>query len=144
MRTLTQWLDAYGQSHQHPINQRIHTIAVPGIFFSVVALIWSIPPITLSGMTLNWVWLAALPVWIFYFRLSLSVFLLMLGYTLSCIALAWSLALLQLPVFTIALALFVCLWLLQFIGHKIEGKKPSFFEDLQFLLIGPIWVFRKR
>lgn len=33
MRTLTQWLDAYGQSHQHPINQRIHTIAVPGIFF---------------------------------------------------------------------------------------------------------------
>ena len=110
----------------------------------MVALIWSIPPITLSGMTLNWVWLAALPVWVFYFRLSLSVFLLMLGYTLSCIALAWSLALLQLPVFTLALALFVCLWLLQFIGHKIEGKKPSFFEDLQFLLIGPIWVFRKR
>ena len=31
-------------------------------------------------------------------------------------------------------------WIGQFIGHKIEGAKPSFFEDLQFLLIGPAWV----
>ena len=31
-------------------------------------------------------------------------------------------------------------WIGQFIGHKIEGEKPSFFEDLQFLLIGPAWL----
>ena len=34
---------------------------------------------------------------------------------------------------------FFVAWLFQFIGHRIEGKKPSFFKDLQFLLIGPIW-----
>ena len=37
-------------------------------------------------------------------------------------------------------ALFVVGWIIQFVGHKIEGQKPSFFEDLQFLLIGPLWL----
>lgn len=40
----------------------------------------------------------------------------------------------------IYLAVFVITWIFQFIGHKIEGKKPSFLKDLQFLLIGPIWL----
>src|SRR5450830_683990 len=41
---------------------------------------------------------------------------------------------------TAALAVLVAAWIGQFIGHKIEGKKPSFFEDLRFLLIGPLFV----
>lgn len=143
MRSLEQWLDAYGESHQHPLNQKIHTIAVPGIFFSIVALIWSIPEISLPVLSLNWVWLAALPVWWFYYRLSLSVFMMMLGYTMASIALAWSVELLGLPLLQIAISLFVVLWVLQFVGHKIEGKKPSFFQDVQFLLIGPVWVFMR-
>ncbi|ARP08089.1 hypothetical protein K04M3_13820 [Vibrio alginolyticus] len=69
--------------------------------------------------------------------------MMMIGYTLACIGLIWSLEVLMLPVLHISMLLFGVLWILQFIGHKIEGKKPSFFEDLQFLLIGPIWVFRK-
>jgi uncharacterized membrane protein YGL010W len=40
----------------------------------------------------------------------------------------------------VCLALFIVAWIFQFIGHKIEGKKPSFFKDLQFLLIGPAWL----
>ena len=39
-----------------------------------------------------------------------------------------------------SLIIFVIAWIGQFIGHKIEGKKPSFFEDIQFLLIGPAWL----
>ncbi|KOO15266.1 hypothetical protein AKJ18_09700 [Vibrio xuii] len=144
MKDLTQWLCEYGESHQNPINQKIHKVAVPGIFLSVVGLIWSIPSIELFGLSLNWVWVAAFPVMVFYFRLSLSVFLMMLGFTLACIALVWSIELMQISIFFFSLTLFAILWLLQFIGHKIEGKKPSFFEDLQFLLIGPIWVFRKQ
>ena len=42
--------------------------------------------------------------------------------------------------FTISLVLFVVAWIGQFIGHKLEGAKPSFFKDLQFLLIGPAWL----
>jgi len=144
MKDLTQWLSEYGESHQNPINQKIHKVAVPGIFLSVVGLIWSIPSIELFGLSLNWVWVAAFPVMVFYLRLSLSVFLMMLGFTLACIALVWSIELMQVSIFLFSLTLFAILWLFQFIGHKIEGKKPSFFEDLQFLLIGPIWVFRKQ
>ncbi|WP_159737364.1 Mpo1 family 2-hydroxy fatty acid dioxygenase [Vibrio atypicus] len=144
MRDLTQWLSDYGDSHQNPINQKIHKVAVPGIFISVVGLIWSIPSVSFYGYTLNWVWVAAIPVWAFYFKLSLSVFLMMLGFTLASISLVWSLEIMQLPVLLISLSMFASLWLLQFIGHKIEGKKPSFFDDLAFLLIGPIWVFRQR
>lgn len=144
MRDLTQWLSDYGDSHQNPINQKIHKVAVPGIFISVVGLIWSIPSVSFYGYTLNWVWIAVIPVWAFYFKLSLSVFLMMLGFTLASISLVWSLEIMQLPVLLISLSTFASLWLLQFIGHKIEGKKPSFFDDLAFLLIGPIWVFRQR
>lgn len=144
MRALSDWLKAYGESHKNPINRKIHAIAVPGIYLSVVGLIWSIPQLTISGLNLNWIWLAVIPVWIFYFRLSLSVFMMMLGYTLACIGLVWSLEVLQLPVLYISAIVFGVLWMLQFIGHKIEGTKPSFYEDLQFLLIGPIWVFRKQ
>ncbi|WP_038177538.1 MULTISPECIES: DUF962 domain-containing protein [Vibrio] len=144
MKDLAQWLAEYGESHQNPLNQTIHKIAVPGIFLSVVGLIWSIPELQLYGFTLNWVWVTAIPVMVFYYRLSLSVFLMMLGFTLACISLIWSLELLQVSVLLVCLLLFSVLWLLQFIGHKIEGRKPSFFADVQFLLIGPIWVFRKR
>ncbi|EGR9007799.1 TPA: DUF962 domain-containing protein [Vibrio vulnificus] len=143
MRSLEQWLDAYGESHQNSTNQKIHTFAVPGIFFSIVALIWSLPSLPLPVLSLNWVWVAALPVWWFYYRLSLSVFLMMLGYTLASIALAWSVELLGLPLAEMAVGLFIVLWIFQFVGHKIEGKKPSFFEDLKFLLIGPVWVFMR-
>ncbi len=94
MRALSEWLEAYGESHQNPINQKIHKVAVPGIFLSVVGLIWSIPQIPLFGFNLNWVWLAALPAWIFYFRLSLSVFMMMIGYTVACIGLIWSMEIL--------------------------------------------------
>ena len=41
----------------------------------------------------------------------------------------------------ICLPVFVFSWIGQFIGHKIEGKKPSFLEDLLFLLVGPAWIF---
>ncbi len=47
------------------------------------------------------------------------------------------------PLFYFNLGLFVLAWIGQFYGHKVEGKKPSFFKDIQFLLIGPAWVFKK-
>jgi len=43
----------------------------------------------------------------------------------------------------LAIAVFVVAWIGQFIGHKVEGHRPSFFTDLVFLLIGPLWTLRK-
>ncbi|WP_070971855.1 DUF962 domain-containing protein [Vibrio sonorensis] len=144
MKTLSQWLSAYGESHQNPTNKKIHRVAVPGIFVAAVGLIWSIPQLSLLGLHINWVWIISVPVLVFYFKLSVMVFLMMLGFTLASISLVWSLSLLQLPVFLISLSTFAVLWWLQFIGHKIEGRHPSLLEDLAFLLIGPIWVFREK
>ncbi|HKI80993.1 MAG TPA: Mpo1-like protein, partial [Pseudodesulfovibrio sp.] len=36
--------------------------------------------------------------------------------------------------------IFVAAWVGQFIGHYFEGKRPAFLKDLQFLLIGPLWL----
>ncbi|NOH73170.1 DUF962 domain-containing protein [Vibrio pectenicida] len=144
MRDLTQWLNDYGASHQDPVNQKLHKVSVPGIFLSVVGLLWTIPSVSIFGFTLYWVYLAIIPVMIFYFRLSLSVFLMMLGFTLACISLIWSLDILQLPVLFISSSLLLLLWLMQFIGYKIEGRKPSFWDNFWFILVGPIWVFRHK
>jgi uncharacterized membrane protein YGL010W len=95
-------------------------------------------------MSINWVWVVMLPVMVFYFRLSRSVFIQMLIFTLACLAIITFAAMLGMSVLTVCIGMFVVLWIMQFVGHKIEGKKPSFFDDLQFLLIGPIWVFRQK
>ncbi len=142
MRTQEQWLAAYAESHQNPINKRIHTIAVPGIYLSIVGLIWSIPSLSVFGITLHWVLVALVPVLIFYAMLSVITVLMMSAYSMICIGIVAVLSSEQAPIFDMSLGLFVILWVFQFIGHKIEGKKPSFLDDISFLLIGPVWVFK--
>jgi uncharacterized membrane protein YGL010W len=44
------------------------------------------------------------------------------------------------PLWMIFTGLFVLAWIGQFVGHAIEGKRPSFFKDVQFLMIGPLWL----
>ncbi|MGR5177443.1 DUF962 domain-containing protein [Vibrio parahaemolyticus] len=144
MKSLQQWLDAYGESHQNSTNRKIHKIAVPGIYLSIVGLIWCLPQLPAGILNINWVWIVMVPVMVFYFRLSRSVFILMLIFTLACLALITFAAMLGVSIFYLSIVLFVVLWIMQFIGHKVEGKKPSFFDDLQFLLIGPVWVFRQK
>jgi uncharacterized membrane protein YGL010W len=143
MRTLQEWLDAYGESHQNSTNRKIHKVAVPGIFFSIVGLIWSIPALSIFSIELNWIWVALVPVMVFYLRLSISIFLSMLAFSLICIAVIYALDF-SLNILYLSIGLFVVLWVFQFVGHKIEGKKPSFFDDIQFLLIGPVWVFKQK
>jgi uncharacterized membrane protein YGL010W len=138
MRSADEWFDDYGQSHQNATNKLIHWICVPLIFWSVMALIWSIPS-PMAG--LNWAVLAALLAQFYYVmlspKLSVGIGLFMVLSLLICQAVddTGSYALWQ-----VALAVFVLAWIGQFIGHKIEGEKPSFFKDLQFLLIGPAWL----
>ncbi|MCL9780103.1 DUF962 domain-containing protein [Vibrio sp. S4M6] len=143
MRELSCWLDEYSSSHQNPINQKIHKVTVPGIFVCIVGLIWSIPPVQLLGVTLNWVWVFNILVLVFYFRLSLSVFILMLGFTLASTAFIWSLSILIFPIFHLSLSFLSFFWLAQFVGYKVEGHIPSLSTRSLFLLIGPIWVFNK-
>ncbi len=142
-KTAEQWFAEYGESHQNPVNKRIHWLAVPTIFLTVVGFLWSIPTPALfdAWPLVNWATLAMVGVVLFYARLSLSLAIGMTLFTLATLAIvAWFERMELAPVWLMSLILFVVMWVLQFYGHAVEGKKPSFFKDLQFLLIGPAWL----
>jgi uncharacterized membrane protein YGL010W len=149
MKTLQQWYDDYAVSHQNKTNQNIHYFCVPAIFFSIVGMLMSIPAAFIEN-TLglnnpfmeNWAAILLVLVLVFYLRLSFSLFLRMLGFSVLCLMGNYFLGE-YLPLFYTSLLIFVAAWIGQFYGHQVEGKKPSFFKDLQFLLIGPAWVFEK-
>lgn len=147
MRKIDLLLAEYGESHQHPTNKAIHWICVPALFFSIVGLIFSIPagPLeTLQPLTksfANWATVVLAMVLVYYASLSAPLALGMFLFSALCLAVANLLYLLSpVPLWLISLGIFLIAWVFQFYGHKIEGKKPSFVKDLQFLLIGPAWL----
>lgn len=127
-KPLQTWLSEYATSHQNPTNKRIHWLCVPVIFLCIVALLYAISPYVFAIVAVGVLW--------FYARLSLGLFALMAAFMAICWAIVHFLAV----DIWFWVAVFVVAWIGQFIGHKIEGAKPSFLEDLQFLLIGPAWV----
>ncbi|MCU6432814.1 DUF962 domain-containing protein [Undibacterium sp. Jales W-56] len=129
-RTVDQLLEKYAESHRNPTNEYIHFVCVPAIMWTVLGLIWALHPVLAIG--------AALLALIYYVSLSVPLAIgmslmaaLMLG-LLYVLPATW--------VLPLSIGVFVVAWIFQFIGHKIEGKKPSFFDDLRFLLIGPLFV----
>ncbi len=142
MKHINDWLSEYGESHQHPTNKLVHWICVPTIFFSIVGLFYGIKlGVQIApGLELNVaIVLLALTV-LYYLRLSPALSAGMLLFALVCLFVAQRVESAGLVLWQVCLALFVLAWIGQFWGHKVEGKKPSFFKDLQFLLIGPAWL----
>lgn len=129
-RTIDLLLAHYAQSHQHPVNEKIHLICVPLIVWSALALIWRIHPLAAvicAGLCLG-----------YYFHLSKGF---AVGMALLLTGMLGMLLMLPMAmVLSSAATVFVIAWIGQFIGHHIEGKKPSFFDDVRFLLIGPLFV----
>ncbi|NCF61636.1 MAG: DUF962 domain-containing protein [Gammaproteobacteria bacterium] len=144
MRQIDVLLDEYGDSHQNAANKFIHWVCVPIIVWTVVALLWAIPfPFDIgSGIVpLNWAVVALVLAQIYYFRLSRRLGLGLLVYNLLMLWItAWIEEVSPWPLWQVAVAVFILAWVGQFIGHIFEGKRPSFFKDLQFLLIGPAWL----
>lgn len=138
-----QWyLDKYGESHRNPTNILIHKIFVPLIMFSVIGLLWAIPtPEFIQHRTwVNYGMLLVVVAMVFYLTMGFKIFF---GMVFIVAPIVYGNVLLQNYEYQIQLmaGIFIFSWIMQFIGHKIEGKKPSFFEDLLFLLVGPVWVF---
>jgi uncharacterized membrane protein YGL010W len=122
----------YGESHQNPDNAAIHFAAIPLIMLSLCGLMFALHPwlayaFIAASMVyyarLSWTFFAVMCVW--------SALILALLHAMGAQVLAWS------------VAIFVGAWIAQFIGHKIEGKKPSFFEDVQYLWVGPLFILSK-
>lgn len=143
------YFDKYAESHQNHTNEIIHWICVPLIFFSIMGLIWAIPFPNLEFLGtyrtfVNWFTFVMVAVVLYYYYLShilafLMIFVIGLFGGMVVKLEHWQDA--GGPaLWQISLVIFIVAWIGQFIGHKIEGKKPSFFDDLRFLLIGPIWL----
>ncbi len=142
MRDIDRLLAQYAQSHSNPTNKTIHNIAVPLIYFSTLGLIWSIPvPEWLQQYGVNWAYVISIPVLYYYFLLSGPIGAAMTLLTIVSLLVIDSISTTALEVWQVSLVVFVTMWVLQFIGHKVEGKKPSFLDDLRFLLVGPAWVW---
>lgn len=143
-KTMQWFLDKYGESHLNPTNKLIHWVCVPAIVFSLLGLLYAIPFPVERALFTNWA-AVFIGVTIFYYlRLSLPM---AAGMILVTGAMLWGLdAIYQAAgesagrLAQVCLGVFVVAWIGQFIGHKIEGKKPSFLEDVQFLMIGPAWL----
>lgn len=136
-RNIDVLLAKYAESHLNPTNEWIHIFCVPAIVLSALGMFWSIHPAVAIAV-------AAISL-VYYFTLSQAFALAMLVMSSSMLGLIYLIP--HAWVFQFSLSVFVLAWIGQFIGHKIEGKKPSFFDDLRFLLIGPLFVlgflFRK-
>lgn len=129
-RRIDELLARYGESHRNPMNEIIHCVCIPAIVFSLLGLCWSISPavaLVVAAASLA-----------YYLSLSPPFAVGMLAMAAVMLVL-----LARLPhgaVLPVSAVVFVLAWIGQFVGHRIEGRKPSFFDDLRFLLIGPLFV----
>jgi uncharacterized membrane protein YGL010W len=128
VRTIHDWFDAYAESHRHPLNKLIHWICVPAITFSVLGIAWAWSPWGALGI-------AALALG-YYLRLSAA---LAAGMAAAAAIMLGVLSAIERTLWP-SIAVFVLAWLAQIWGHHVEGRKPSFLQDVQFLLIGPLWL----
>lgn len=148
-RTIDVLFDKYSENHQNSTNKIIHWICVPLIVFSIIGLVSAIPFPYIGflgkyNMYINWFSLLMAACIYYYLKLSPILSYLMLFFFGICYFFVIQLEYIEkqggMALWQSSLVIFVLAWIGQFIGHKIEGKKPSFFDDLKFLLIGPIWL----
>ena len=144
-RDVDRWLGNYSEDHRNPTNIKVHWICVPLILWTVVALLWVVPVPAAIGRPGLWAGVAMFFALTFYLRLSrpLGFAMLIAFVVLGVITEGLYRALGAMNLMWLAIAVFVLAWIAQFVGHKIEGKKPSFLTDVAYLLIGPAWIVAK-
>ena len=147
MRKIDALLSEYGESHQNATNKAIHWICVPLIFLSIVGLIAAIPSGLLQAVLgegnpyANWATVVLVIATAYYVTLSIPLSIGMVLFAIACLFIVNVLVRMNIaPLWAVSLIIFVVAWIGQFYGHKVEGKKPSFFKDIQFLMIGPAWL----
>jgi uncharacterized membrane protein YGL010W len=148
-RPIDRYFDQYNEHHKNPTNKLIHWICVPLIVFSIFGLVWAIPFPHLKFLGsyngyFNWASFLIAAVIYYYYKLSPTI-----SYLMLFVLMGFSYGIIELTewqkyggpaMWLVCLIIFVAAWIGQFVGHKIEGKKPSFMDDVKFLLIGPIWL----
>jgi len=141
MNNVNEWNEEYAKYHKNKTNKIIHWICIPLIMFSLLGLLSLMTLFTYNSVAISALWFFIIFAIGYYVKLSKS---LALGMTIISICFIYFIELINQNFinqkFEIFLGIFIISWIGQFIGHKIEGKKPAFIKDLQFLLIGPLWL----
>lgn len=140
MSPLLKQLSIYASYHRDPRNIATHFIGVPMIVVAVTAFL-SRPAFELAGFAITPAWIALLAATVFYLRLDvryglamgvlLGGSLFLASFTAPLATGAW---------LAVSAGLFIVGWIIQFIGHYFEGKKPAFVDDLMGLLVGPLFI----
>ncbi|WP_095154771.1 DUF962 domain-containing protein [Pseudomonas sp. Irchel 3E13] len=140
MKNLVEHLSQYASYHRDPRNIATHFIGIPMIVVAVTVLL-SRPGLELGGIRLSPAFAAALAsVW-FYLRLDLRFGVLMSALLGACLWAGQALAVQGTSVWLVAgLGLFFIGWVIQFVGHYYEGRKPAFVDDISGLIVGPLFV----
>ena len=138
MKSLESYVNEYSESHQHSTNKLIHKFCVPAILFSILGILKAFPVPVIWPLWLDWSTIFIILILLYYsffknIRVMMAVLILLTPMIIT-------LELLRPRFFILSVIIFIVSWIVQFIGHKIEKKKPSFLNDIFFLLIGPIWT----
>ncbi|RYF01271.1 MAG: DUF962 domain-containing protein [Comamonadaceae bacterium] len=140
MKTLIDHLSQYADYHRDPRNIQTHFVGVPMIMLAVTVLL-SRPAWAVAGLPLSPAVLAALASTLFYCRLDARY-----GVTMALVLAAmlavgqWLAAQATVVWLGVGAGLFIVGWVIQFVGHHYEGRKPAFVDDLVGLLVGPLFV----
>lgn len=145
-------LAQYAETHQNPSNQLIHWVCIPLMLLSLIGLAWSVPFPHLAFLGkyngfVNWASFLIAFSGYYYYRLSpvLSYMMILLFFAVALVVVQlekWSMT--GGPALWLVCGLIFMLSVVaQFVGYKIEGKRPSLVQELRFLLIGPAWLFKK-
>ncbi len=146
MSRLQRLLSEYGACHAHPVNQAVHWLFVPVIMFGVVGLFWALPvPGALAGLPAwaNWGTAFAAACMVYYAALSRPLALGMLVVLAALLpAVGWA-STLETPLWRLCAGLLAVSLAAQLAGHRVEGRRPAFFRDVEFILVGPLWLLAK-
>jgi len=145
MKTLEQHLSEYAKYHRDQRNIFTHYIGIPLIVFAFLSLL-SRPAFEVTAPVVGVLLRSpALFVWVignvFYLKLDVKLGLTMVVLTGVLLYIAQPLAQSATWVWlSVSIGIFVGGWILQFVGHHFEGKKPAFVDDIMGLAIGPLFV----
>ncbi|KDM93362.1 DUF962 domain-containing protein [Photobacterium galatheae] len=140
MKTLEEQLTTYARYHRSKRNIMTHFVGIPLIVFAALCLL-ARTELSVGALALNGAHLAVVLCVIYYLRLSLS-----LGVIMAVILFVMTVAATPVAALSVSgwlgasLSLFFLGWVIQFVGHYFEGRKPAFVDDLAGLIIGPLFV----
>lgn len=140
MKSLVDHLSQYAAYHRDPRNIASHFVGIPLIFVAVAVLLsrpgWPVGAVLVTPALL----VAMASAW-FYLRLELRLGVLMTVLLGLAVWLGQVLAMQSTLIWlSSGLGMFVVGWVIQFVGHYYEGRKPAFVDDLTGLIVGPLFV----